>query len=73
MSEEDLVLVCVEEDPSAAYYPRQILEFFLLINFGRFALFFNHPTHCLVLAVRGTGSFKDVVTDLMADEVKSSL
>ena len=48
-------------------------NFFRLFDFARFALFFNHPTHCLVLAVRGTGSFKDVVTDLMADEVKSSL
>jgi len=56
VTEEDLVMVCVEEDPKAAYYPR-------------FALFLHHETNSVVLAVRGTASFKDVVTDAMADEV----
>ena len=32
-------------------------------------MFLHHATESVVLAVRGTGSFKDVVTDVMADEV----
>jgi len=56
VSEEDLVMVCVEEDPKAAYFPR-------------FAVFLHHKTKNLVLAVRGTSSFQDVIADAMADEV----
>ena len=36
---------------------------------SRFALFFHHATESLVLAVRGTSSIKDAISDLMADEV----
>ena len=36
---------------------------------ARFALFFHHATESLVLAVRGTSSIKDAISDLMADEV----
>ena len=32
-------------------------------------MFLHHASESVVLAVRGTGSFKDVVTDVMADEV----
>ena len=35
---------------------------------ARFALFFHHATESLVLAVRGTSSIKDAISDLMADE-----
>ena len=35
---------------------------------SRFALFFHHATESLVLAVRGTSSIKDAISDLMADE-----
>merc|ERR1740128_811934 len=56
VSQQDLVMVCVQKDPLAAYFPR-------------FALFLHHATKSVVLAVRGTGSFKDVVADAMADEV----
>ena len=37
---------------------------------ARFALFFHHATESLVLAVRGTSSIKDAISDLMADEVR---
>jgi len=57
ITEEDVVLDYSEaEDKDNAYYPR-------------FALFFHHATESLVLAVRGTSSIKDAISDLMADEV----
>ena len=44
-------------------------ETLLSFHFARFALFLHHATNSVVLAVRGTGSFKDAVSDAMADEV----
>ena len=41
-----------------------------LLVVARFALFFHHATESLVLAVRGTSSIKDAISDLMADEVR---
>jgi hypothetical protein len=34
----------------------------------KFAVFLDHPTSSLVLAVRGTFSLKDVVLDIVCDE-----
>ena len=73
VSEEDLVMACVEEDPKAAYFPRFQFEKKSNVDFHlcfwRFAVFLHHKTKNLVLAVRGTNSFQDVIADAMADEV----
>ena len=80
ITEEDVVLDYSEaEDKDNAYYPRFPMSLFFFVKpltqeknkkmNSRFALFFHHATESLVLAVRGTSSIKDAISDLMADEV----
>ena len=47
---------------------REVMSIFICF-FLRFAVFLHHNTKNLVLAVRGTNSFQDVIADAMADEV----
>ena len=53
--EQDIVLVHFSDLPDQGHCPK-------------FALFLDHPTRSLVLAVRGTFSLKDVVLDIVCEE-----
>ena len=56
VSEEDIVLVHFTDNPSEGHCPK-------------FALFLDHPTRSLVLAIRGTFCLKDVVLDIVCEDV----
>ena len=41
----------------------------VLLNFFRFALILDHKSKNLILSIRGTASFNDVIIDCVCDEI----
>ena len=56
VSEEDIVLVHFTDKPNEGHCPK-------------FALFLDHSTRSLVLAIRGTFCVKDIVLDIVCEDV----
>ena len=56
VSEEDIVLVHFTDNPHEGHCPK-------------FALFLDHSTRSLVLAIRGTFCVKDIVLDIVCEDV----